>query len=251
MGNLNVFAALFQLPDSSEMKYRFYEVKSGIFLIEVDGNEDLGHMFLRAQEFYESVNPKIQGHKFTFEQYKTWYESQSEDGTFSYGEDWIGFNLPSHAIEACYTINTERTMYDERFLNFSNLCSVMSQAQGMDSYYLLGVRKGDTQTLDHELAHGLFTVNKDYRQETQMHIALMSDEKKNYLYNWLTKKGYAASVHNDEIQAFLSTGLHSTMDAQWLSKDVEVFRKIFERYNSQGVNMNVVVTTMDEDGPQF
>jgi len=36
-----------------------------------------------------------------------WYCSQSECKTFSYAEDWCGFNVPSCVIEECYTINKE------------------------------------------------------------------------------------------------------------------------------------------------
>lgn len=245
MNNPSVFTAIMSLPSFDEMAYRFYQVKPGIFLLEVNGNESLAMTFLRTQEFYESVNPAFQGKEFTLDEYKAWYKTQSDTGEFTYGEDWIGFNVPSPVIEECYRVNKERTVYDERFLSFCNLCTILSQEQGLDNYYLLGVRMNDTQTLDHEIAHGMFTVNQDYRRDMLSKVEQMDAQKRNMLYAWLTKKGYAKSVHDDEIQAFLATGLNKTMPAELLKQEVLEFEEVFLRYNSEDLEMSPLVDTIN------
>lgn len=212
------------------IKHNFYQIMPGIFLIEVDGNNDLGMTFLRAQEFYESVNPNIQFSKFTIEQYSQWYKTQSKTGDFSYGEDWRGFNLPSHAIEACYRINNERTAYDDFFLSIVQKCKELAKNDGLENYYLLGVRKDDTQTLDHEVAHGMFTVNEKYQKQMLERVNRLSNDVKYYLYNWLTHKGYSQTVHNDEIQAYMSTGLNKTMEHKLLAPYSDEFKEVFNIY---------------------
>lgn len=212
------------------IKYNFYQLMPGIFLLEVDGNKELGMTFLRAQEFYESVNPAIQFQKFTLEQYVSWYKTQSKKGEFSYGEDWRGFNLPSYIIEKCYEVNDERTVWDQFFLSINQQCKELARTQGLTAYYLLGVRKGDTKTLDHEVAHGMYTVNDSYKKQMLEQVCRLPKDVRDYLVQWLENKGYAASVHYDEIQAFLSTGLSQTMEKEILQQHTKPFEQVFNQY---------------------
>ena len=86
------------------------------------------------------------------------------------------FNVPSSAIEACYAMNTERTEFDTFFLSICEKAKALAKASGYDNYYVLGVRKGATDVLYHELAHGLFATHADYRQ--LMETAIASSECK-------------------------------------------------------------------------
>lgn len=213
-----------------EPAYNFYQLQPGIFLLEVDGNCDLAMTFLRGQEFYESVNDDIRGHQFTMEQYQEWYKTQSKTGDFSYGEDWRGFNLPSKAIDECYALNKERLPTDEFFLKICGLCEDLSKDDNLQSYYFLGVRKGATDTLEHEIAHGLFTTNPKYKKDMLDALSQINPLAKQYIFDCLHKMGYADTVHEDEAQAFLSTGLNKTMTDPSLPALTENFVKIFQSY---------------------
>lgn len=206
------------------------EVVPGVFLFEVTGNNELAYTFLRVQEFYESANPEIQGHKFTFEEYMDWYSSQSKTGTFSYGEDWKGFNVPSDAVYQCYQVNDERNEYDQFFLSLVSKVEEEIQSKEIEKFYMIGVREGDVRTLDHEIAHGMFTVSPEYKQEMLSLVGELPKDVKSYLCVYLKELGYAESVHYDEIQAYMSTGLRSDMDKEKLEQYMEKFTNVFEKH---------------------
>ena len=213
-------------------KYEMSEVAPGVFFVEVDGNNDLAYTFLRVQEFYESVNPDIQGKQFTWQQYVNWYSSQSKTGTFSYGEDWRGFNIPSDAIYNCYKMNLERTEYDVFFLSLVEMIEAKIKEEGLEKFYVIGARKGDSGTLDHEIAHGFFTVNQEYKKEMVALVNAMPTESVKYLENYLTELGYASSVHQDEIQAYMSTGLRANMNKELLEDYTKEFEQVFEYHKN-------------------
>ncbi len=223
-------------------KFKFYQLFPGIFLTEIDGNNDLAYTFLRAQEFYESVNPNIQGKNFTFKEYQDWYCSQSKDGSFSYGNDWKGFNIPFTAINDCYSINTERLPQD---LFFLDLCEKAKNLNG-EKYYMLGVRKGDTNTLDHEIAHGFFTTNLSYNIDMNVLVLSLPKDIYQYLSNYLTDIGYGQNVHVDEIQAYMATGLRSSMDHDMLTPYMKPFQEVFQKYagNFDFKNISPIINTM-------
>lgn len=213
-------------------KYEMSEVVPGVFFVEIEGNNELAYTFLRVQEFYESVNPEIQGKKFTWKQYVDWYSSQSKTGNFSYGEDWRGFNVPSDAIYDCYNLNTERTEYDLFFLSLVKKIEEKIKEEGLEKFYLIGARKGDARTLDHEIAHGFFTVNPEYKQEMLELINTLPYEVVNYLETYLAELGYASSVHKDEIQAYMSTGLRDDMKKDFLTQYMKDFNHVFEKHKN-------------------
>ena len=210
--------------------YNFYQLTPAIFLLEVDGNNDLAHTFLRAQEFYESGNDKFRGQKFSLEEYKSWYCSQSDSGNFSYGEDWRGFNIPSHVIEDCYKVNSERTKEDMFFLSICEKAKGLAQKNGYDNYYLLGVRKGDINTLNHEIAHGLFSTNIEYQEMMTQAVKRVETETIQPLFDSLKEMGYGENVFIDEAQAYLSTGLKDSQKSKDLNKLVPSFKKNFQKF---------------------
>lgn len=207
-------------------EFKFYQLFPSIFLVEIDGNKELAYTFLRVQEFYESANPKIQGKKFTFKEYEEWYCTQSKDGTFSYGEDWKGFNVPYSVISECYSINDERLPQDLFFLELCEKAINLSS----NKFYLLGVRKGDVKTLDHEIAHGLFSTNEEYNKLMTNLVKKLPKKVFNYLTNYLSEIGYSKNVHIDEIQAYMSTGLRIDMDHNLLNNYMNSFEEVFKNF---------------------
>ncbi len=211
------------------------EVVPGVFLFEVTGNNELAYTFLRVQEFYESANPEIQWKEFTFKQYADWYASQSKNKTFSYGEDWKGFNVPSDVVYQCYAITKERTEYDDFFLSLVKMIEEKMKGSGLARFYMIGVRAGDTRTLDHEIAHGLFTVNQEYKEQMLSLVEELPADIKNYFGVYLKDLGYAESVHEDEIQAYLSTGLRVDMSKEMLEQYMEDFGNVFQKFKEQSM----------------
>ena len=75
-----------------------HKVADGIYLLRFKTQYELTSTFLRVQEHYES--PQFHGRIFTLEQYMDWYVARY--GSFSYYQDWSGFNVPSTAFQPFY-----------------------------------------------------------------------------------------------------------------------------------------------------
>ncbi len=213
-----------------EPKFNFYEVIPGIFLLEVDGNEDLAMTFLRAQEYYESANDNFRNHNFTLDEYKAWYKTQSKTGEFSYAEDWKGFNLPSSIIDKCYADSLEVLPTDDFLLQIGQFCEALAEKCNVHSYYLLGVRRGDTKSLEHEIAHGLYSTNESYRKKMDELIEPIDSLVKDEFFAILQDMGYGENVHKDEMQAWMATGLKPKMESPEVNALVPQFQRLFQSY---------------------
>jgi len=218
-----------------KFEYKLSTVHSNIFVLEVDNLCDLGMIFVRAQEFYESANDKFHGKEFTLLSYMDWYSKEySEHGGFTYGGDFHGFNVPSTAIKNCYTINTERTPYDELFLN---VCQTIADL-GVTRYYLLGVEHGDLATLEHEFAHALFFTDDKYR-ETMTRLVTLLPFQADFFSFLQNEFEYAKNVHIDEAQAYMATGF--TEDFSDASEDrvkeyepfTGPFKEVFQEWRKE------------------
>lgn len=185
---------------------------------------DLAMLFLRSQEFYES--PKFKGKHFTILEFMDWYTTTSENDTFSYNQDWQGFNVPSLAIH--------RALYDAPDYNHWDM--KMYEIYGTiirdfcaSNFYLIGSVKGDTVAMDHEIAHGLFYLNQEYKKTMKKLVSGIPCRDK--LFEALaTGMGYARDVLHDEAQAYLATGLVGR-DLKAFQKYTPPFVETFNKFN--------------------
>lgn len=218
-----------------QFNYTLSQVNPNIFVVEVDNLYDLGMLFVRAQEFYESANSKIRGKEFTLLSYMDWYAKEySEEGGFTYGGDFHGFNVPSTAIQECYAVNAERTVYDDLFID---ICQTIGDL-GVHRYYLLGVQRGDVATLEHEFAHALFFTDAKYRETMTRLVSLLPFRAE--LFTFLEKEfEYAKNVHVDEAQAYMSTGFTEAFTDAALDRVKEyepfagAFREVFKEWRKE------------------
>ena len=100
-------------------------------------------------------------------------------------------------------------------------------------WYLIGASSKDLRTLDHEIAHGLYFTNQEYKKITTKIIKAIKPLHYDKLKKKLIKMGYADNkkIINDEIQAFMSTGLYNGLDTKELKKYQNVFIKNFKKFN--------------------
>lgn len=183
------------------IKYQIKEVKPDIYAVLVKDKYDRAMLFCRAQEYYESPSPKFRGKVFSIWDYMKWYHKRYGRG-FSYGDDWSGFNIPLKVINECYCkLNKFETPYDK----IMNEIIYTIWNKPSDPYVIgCGITKGDT--FKHEVCHGLYYTNKEYKKQMD---ALTKGLPKKY-YDIFKKNlidlGYATKVVNDEIQAYLQYG---------------------------------------------
>lgn len=194
-----------------------------IYLLSFDTQHDLTSTFLRFQEHYES--PRFKGEVFTLDEFQDWYIKNSPNGIktgeFTYHSDWNGFNIPSHILKPFYEGKFDPLSSDEQailelFKDHSHV------------FYVIGVHKESNNPdalLEHEIAHGLFTTNEEYRKEvlealSQFDIEPIKEELRN-------KGGYHEDVLVDEVHAYsLGTKLKTPIPLE-LSQSI---RSIFDRY---------------------
>ena len=143
---------------------------------------ELNSTFMRLQEFYESPNPKFRGKAFTHEQYMDWYAycddkpTDHDAATFSYFEDWSGFNVPGNVV--CKFFQSDAFWLDmwKKERKLWELLAPTVSRHG-ESFYLIGTfaedsgdisRKDVGEIVAHEIAHSLWYLSPVYRKITKL-----------------------------------------------------------------------------------
>lgn len=212
-----------------DLKYTLREIRSNVFLVTFAKAYDAAMTFCRVQEFYES--PKYKGKFVRMSDYARDYALGKKD-IFTYSADWRGFNVPSHIIE---TVHNKLIMeqydvvndYDEILIGIVN--QIQRKVKG-GMYYLIGTskQKGDASVVKHEIAHGLYTTSHIYHTYVDELIKSLNPKVKQTMYKTLKKLGYHHSVWDDEMNAYLSTGLHKSMKTALVLKHRKPFIKLLK-----------------------
>jgi hypothetical protein len=109
---------------------------------------------------------------------------------------------------------------------------IKSQIEPDTKYYLLGVDSFDGRTMDHELAHGLYHVNTEYKISTYGLVLGLPKNIFESMERILLDMGYCDDVVCDEIQAYMSTGLLLPMaEIKGIKKEAKAFSDNFKKYS--------------------
>lgn len=221
---------------------KLYEVLPNIFVVFIKDQHLRAMVFMRYQEFYEAYSDTFRGKGFKWDEYVDWYKKHTMKDYFSYGSDWLGYNIPCHSIESCIKQIPDLNPYD---LIMISIVDEIHKMIGDQKYYLIGVDdvSGNIRLLNHEIAHALYFTNKDYREGVLGLIKDMDQNVKQEVINTLNEYGYTDEVYNDEIQAYLSTGLGSKMkDIPNVENEVERFENLFNQFFT-GVDLKKIDIT--------
>mmetsp|Transcript_32886 Transcript_32886/g.60187 ORF Transcript_32886/g.60187 Transcript_32886/m.60187 type:complete len:418 (-) Transcript_32886:68-1321(-) len=178
------------------------EVLPSIYCVQSTSDVILASIFLRFQEYYECPANHIRRHCFSLEDYKSWCRGTSKYSTgFCYYTQWSGFNIPSWVLDdvqdgALGTLHARELALLESIPRLLRPC------------YVIGALSNDTDTLHHELAHGLFGTRPDYREETLHILQQLTAEEMGVARAQLLETGYAddEDILLDEMQAYMVTG---------------------------------------------
>lgn len=220
------------LPSFTTGCYTVRQVaKAGIWLVTAEHGVDLGMLFLRAQEFYESGNAEVVGRPFSLLDYQRWYSlSVSDLKAFTYCHDFEGFNIPSESIARLrVTQFPDPNHYD---ITFAWIASCVQNLQG-GRYYLVGALASNVAVAEHELCHGLYDLIPAYREAMDADVARLPDSVTKEIQVSLAKEGYSDAVMVDEIQAYMATGLLDELSH--LEKYRHPFMKVFARYRRRHI----------------
>lgn len=211
------------------------EIRPRIYCVLIDDNYDRAMLFCRYQEFYESPYKKFRGKSFTWMEYMRFYKNAWKKDVFTYPEDWAGYNIPSNVMEKANHVFCKETEYDQIMNDIYFYCAIDSQNKNNNTrcnWYLIGASSKDLRTVDHEIAHGLYYTNKEYKKEVSKLINNIKPTHYNKLKKKLVKMGYVddKKIIDDEIQAFMSTGLYNGLDTKELKKYEKQFVNNFKKY---------------------
>jgi hypothetical protein len=111
----------------------------------------------------------------------------------------------------------------------------------LDEFYIIGTSNDDpgmNETFNHELAHGLFYSNEDYKNKMTKLVCELPKKEKSFLFRKLKKMGYSSDFFIDECQAYISTGLDPDLETEVIKTLVPQFEKIFLKF-SKGIRKRV------------
>ena len=212
------------------------EVKPRIYCVTVDDDYDRAMLFCRYQEFYESPYKKFRGKPFTWMEYMRHYKLSWKKRTFTYPDDWSGYNIPGNIVQRANHIFCKDTEYDQIMNDIYFYCAIDSQNKNDGTrcdWYLIGASSKDLKTMDHEIAHGLFFTNREYRMRMLYLLSLIPKKTMDKMDKKLIKMGYVndRKILDDEAQAFLSTGLYNGLDIKEIKKYEKPFINNFKKYS--------------------
>lgn len=211
------------------------EVSPRIYCAIIDDDYDRAMLFCRYQEYYESPNKKFRGKYFSWEEYMRFYKDFWKKDTFTYPIDWSGYNIPSNILDGGVDAFYKETEYDKVMNDIYFYCEIDSQNKNKGTrcdWYLIGASSKDTKTMDHEIAHGLYFTNKEYKMRMLYQLSLIPKKIMDKIDKKLIKMGYAndRKILDDEAQAFLSTGLYNGLETKEIKKYEKPFIKVFKEY---------------------
>lgn len=217
------------------VKGQVKRIQDNIYCVLVDDNYDRAMLFCRYQEFYESPIKKFRGKYFSWEEYMRHYKDHWKKDTFTYPIDWSGYNIPSIILEKGVDVFYKQTDYDKIMNDIYFYCALDSQNKNNGTrcnWYLIGASSKDLRTLDHEIAHGLYYTNREYKMRMLYQLSLIPKKIMDKIDKKLIKMGYVndRKILDDEAQAFLSTGLYNGLDTKEIKRYEKNFIKVFKEY---------------------
>lgn len=213
------------------------EIKPNIYAVIVKDDYDRAMLFCRYQEYYESPFPEIRNNTFSLESYMRTYTKGNKSTYFSYPHDWVGYNIPSNILIQSHKkfMSHYPNEYDKVMRDIITHCQNSTKGDEHQPWYIIGVDKIKSGTMDHEIAHGLYYTNLKYKVEMDYLISQIKKTEYINLGKHLVKAGYVndKKIIDDEIQAFMSTGKYAKWSDIVYKKYSPEFIKVFKKYNAK------------------
>lgn len=203
------------------------KVADNIYQLDFATQRAVASTFLRFQEYYESS--EFKGRVFTLDEYKKWYAGRY--GSFSYYNDWNGFNIPGEILEPFQKGLFDPLSKREQVL----LESIENIRNHNDSFYLLGTHKKANYVISHEIAHGLWYLNTKYRNLMKAHIKELPFLTLCQIAVFLKSKSYHPDVIEDETHAYLLTDVKKLtaigVDISCHANVIETMQKTYNKFS--------------------
>jgi len=214
-----------------------YHCGDHIYAVVINDQHSRAMVFIRPQEFYESIFDEIVHKQFKFNRYMDIYKQHYGKQEFTYGSDWSGFNIPSNILEECmFNIDPEDiNTYDKIMLS---VIKEIKKIEGDNKYYLLGVDKLKNDLLEHEFAHAMYFTLPDYKSKMDKLTSECDENVKRKMFKSIVDYGYADHVLSDEMQAYMATGLgyeQEILDIPNIEIEMKKYNNLFNEYYSKNL----------------
>jgi hypothetical protein len=217
-----------------------YHCGDHIWAIKSPDHHTRALLFMRSQEYYESIFEEIVRKQFSVNKFVDLYKQHYGKKDFTYGSDWAGFNIPSEILEECMDNVPEEETNNWDVL-MKGIIDIIRLQEGDNKWYLLGVDELENSLLEHEFAHAMWYTLSDYKAEMAKLNEECDPQVRDMMCRCITEYGYADHVLSDELQAYMATGLGQKMVEmnipnidEWCQK----YRDVFERYYSKSLYPN-------------
>jgi len=183
-----------------------YNLGNNIYWLTFETKYEMGMTLWRISETKESTNPLMK-HGLSLVDFMEWYADEYGKGIFTYPDDWAGYNVHQDDFKHTYSSGQiqDYNKYDKVMTGLRNYLEGMCNSSN-PQYYLMATLEGDYDTLEHEYAHALWGISQEYQLAQKKNIEALDEKVRNTLCSNLLKMAYVEQVHEDEIQAYLSTG---------------------------------------------
>lgn len=183
------------------MKIKSTEIAPHVYHVVFSSQRELASTLMRFQEFYES--PKFKGKIFSRKEFMDWYKEEHGRGKrFTYFDDWSGFNLPDYIFDLFIDGKFDPLSTQER--QFLALIKKIPKP-----FYIIatGADEPSEKTINHELAHAMWYLNKTYRKQAKQTVRKLNKKTLSAIRTVLERRGYNKSVFDDETHAYLISDL--------------------------------------------
>jgi len=203
------------------MKLELRKIKSYVFHVRFETRYELTSTLLRIGEYFEF--PESDGKVFTLKEFKKWYMKSQNKKRFTYYEDWTGYNIPSKELEPFLSGKFDPLSDKEK-----QFLDLFRNVKG--EFYIIGTfskNKTEQETVNHELTHAMFSMNRAYRKVVKEYF---KDKDCEELKAFLVKNGYTQKVLLDEMNAYLVN------DLKWLTKK-KIKEKQYKQYSKDLIDL--------------
>lgn len=201
----------------------------GVYLVTYKDYFDMAISFLRMQEYYENPSKKFKNKIFNVLDFMQHYVRQTKKPYFTYPDDYCGYNIPSSVI---YEFNLlDGSKLNEFEIDLFMHIDKIKKFKNHEDFYLIACHEKDKNVLKHEIAHGLYFTDPIYKTEMQSLGGSLPKKLRKKIFKVLTEMKYHDSVHYDELQAYMATGLsHELEKIKGIKKHRKYFKKVFKKY---------------------
>lgn len=208
------------------------EICNNLFYIGFNKTKNQNETFVRFHGSYE--NPKFHDTIFTKKQFDKWFKKNTEEG-MDLGIDFYsmqaGFNIPDYVFTSFVKRKFDPLSNKEKKL--LNEVKKISK----EKFYVISSLQRDKSTFNHEVAHGLFYLNSEYKKDMKNFFKTIDNDDYVKMQDFINSESlYSEERINDEIHATLISSYYKFSKVIKNSKIMKYatnINQIFKKYSSR------------------